>query len=398
MIMNNKELEKYRQLHDLSCDLVEMALQDKNHKEYETVSNFLADEANIISMINRFNHAGEINEIYFKVTSRDKKNDIKQLESRIKLLEKQKMVKRRKLTRILTVSLTSAVVVISFILFSLTDNNEKVSMMGDNAQKIVEKERVKLILDNGQTELLGQDRNISLGGVEVAKADENKLTYEKGKTDSVVYATIVVPTESRYTVVLEDGTEVFLSSNSTLKYPSSFTGIERRVELTGEAFFNVSKSSRQFIVKASEIEVMVYGTQFNINSYNKKSISTTLLSGSVGVRFNDKNKARELKITPNQCITIDNGMARIASNVNTKRYLAWLDGFFRSDEEPLGILLKNIENWYGIDLKYDDEVNNKLVSASLNSNMPVDSLMKMLEISTKVKITKVGNKYEINMR
>lgn len=392
--MKNKEIEHYKKIHELATEITMVVLENK---ESQNVNEYFTDERNYNQMQKRLENAHEINEIYLEVENRDKERDIHRLMLKMRYAEENRIKRRRFAYGIISSSVAAAVAIISFLLY---DGRQEtiVSVDVPKYTKMTTTEGVKIIHANGNEEILDTKKRIAINGIDVAQVDGSRIKYSHtAAIDSVELSTIVIPKASRYTVVLEDGTEICLTANSTLKYPSKFVGESRDVELTGEAYFKVTKDNRPFNVKVLELNVRVYGTEFMINSYNRNRVETTLFSGSVGVKYNANNSSHEIKISPDQRLTIDsdNGSAKLDKNINRQKCLSWRDGFFRSDEEPLEELLEDIGNWFDVQFIYKDpSIGAKLVSASLDSKMSIESLIKMLELSTKITIIKEeGGKY-----
>ena len=206
--------------------------------------------------------------------------------------------------------------------------------------------------------------------------------------------TIVIPGEKTYHIILNDGTQVWLNANSKLSYPSNFTSSVRNVKLDGEAYFKVSKSLVPFVVDVNGNMVKVYGTDLVIKS-RKGKISVILISGSVGVTPKGTD---EIMLKPNQLgvINIKSGNCRV-SEVDTRRYLAWKDGFFRLDNQPIGELVDDVCNWYGIKINNLDSINmERLTSLSLSRKMKVEDIISILQrILKKNIINEGGGVYEI---
>lgn len=393
--MNKNDLEKYNELHELANEFAKIIIEKK---ETIIVKDFFTRQSNIDEMNKRLESVQEYNDIFLKVAKRDKAKDIETLKQKIRKREELRNQNRHiKLKLASATAVAVALIAISFLVYYRPET-EPTQIAAIQAIEANIEESVKIIHANGKIETLDTNKQLTINGLNIAQVEEGKIKYNHRAVDSAVMATIIIPKANRYTVVLEDGTEVYLSSNSSLKYPSKFLGESRNVELTGEASFKVMKNSKPFRVSVGGMEVQVYGTEFIINSYNRNKVKTTLLSGSVGVKYNVNDSTKEIKITPNQRLTVnsDNGTVLLEDNINQRKYISWREGFFRSDEEPLGELLEDIAHWYDIEFIFDNQsACEKLVSASLNSNMEVDSLIIMLEISTKIKIIKEGGSYRV---
>src|SRR5690606_13240443 len=143
----------------------------------------------------------------------------------------------------------------------------------------------------------------------------------------LTYNTITTPRGGQYMVVLPDGTKVWLNAASSLRFPTAFTGKERRVELSGEAYFEVAKSGIPFLVNSAGQQIEVLGTHFNVMAYeDEASIKTTLLEGSVKVS-NMKSQISHL-LRPGQQSSLSRDGSLKVTEVNTEEAAAWKNGYF----------------------------------------------------------------------
>ncbi len=228
-------------------------------------------------------------------------------------------------------------------------------------------------------------------GIRITKTADGQLIYEVrhlegGRTErslpavEMTYNTIETPRGGQYQVILPDGTKVWLNAASSLKYPASFASLkERRVELNGEAYFEVAKDKNHpFIVKTDKQEVEVLGTHFNINTYaDEPAVKTTLLEGSVKVSQLTTHNSQFLK-PGQQAVLTDNGIS--VSEVNTEEVIAWKNGYFRFDDEKLGSIMRKIARWYDVDVTWQDgTLKNELFGAVTTRFANVSSLLKMME-------------------
>ncbi|MEG0797105.1 MAG: FecR domain-containing protein, partial [Odoribacter sp.] len=193
-----------------------------------------------------------------------------------------------------------------------------------------------LILANGESMDLAQvSRMNETDGTTIIKTNLGELTYMADSTTSsqTQYNTIVVPRYGEYAVVLADGTRVKLNSESELRYPTVFNGERREVFLKGEAYLEVSKSQQPFIVYVYDAQVQVYGTCFDINSYNPGQIQVVLVEGKVGVR---NALLDEVVLYPDQLAKIsDREGITVREDINVDYYIAWQNGYFAFEEERL---------------------------------------------------------------
>lgn len=219
--------------------------------------------------------------------------------------------------------------------------------------------KAMLTTAQGQTIALlpSQERDICVQEDFVVKNGQAGIVYRDSKKTAVTlqYNTLKTPRGGEYTVVLSDGTKVYLNAASELKYPVQFDDKERQVYLSGEAYFEVAKdSSRPFYVVTDAVRVTVYGTEFNVNTYGIGGTQTTLVTGKVGIR--GKSSEREYMMQPSQLAEFDGkGKFKGIRNVNIETYTAWKEGFFVFEDEGLEDILSRLSRWYDVDVFYGSE-------------------------------------------
>jgi transmembrane sensor len=219
-----------------------------------------------------------------------------------------------------------------------------------------------------------------------------------------VYNTIAVPRGGRYQLLLPDGSHVWLNAASTLRYPSAFTGAQRRVELDGEAYFEVSslpaspggggeKTARMpFIVQVNGTEVEVLGTHFNIMAYkDEASINTTLLEGAVRVSKDDHHQllkpGQQAQLHPSGAITL-------VKKADTEKAVAWKNGAFKFDGSDIGTIMRQAARWYDIDVEYKGKVNEEFYG-TIGQEMNLSQILSVLEKTGLVHFTIEGRKVTV---
>lgn len=263
------------------------------------------------------------------------------------------------------------------------------------------KHRAILITSDNQEIVLDDSDNMQIIKSELADITNSGSTLSYNKTDSVdasesatEYNTLITPPGSEYTLVLSDGTEVMLNSESKLKYPVVFNKNSREVKLEGEAFFKVTKNrNTPFIVKADHVNVTVYGTVFNVSAYNNEGlVQTTLIEGSVGVSL-ISNIETETKINPGQQHTYHKESGNTdTKEVNTEQYIAWTKGMFLFQNEPIENILKAMSRWYNFDLEFKDEnLKKQRFTLSLGKYDNVSEVLDMISMSSNIKFSIDGN-------
>lgn len=228
---------------------------------------------------------------------------------------------------------------------------------------------------------------ITQQGGATASISGNSLVYDKNGRENV-YNTMSTPNGRQFKLILPDGTKVWLNAASSIHYPTMFSGRERLVTVTGEAYFEVAPNADMpFRVNISDkAEIEVLGTSFNVNAYNnEETISTTLLTGSVRV-VTDRNKG--VMIKPGQQAQIANSAARQGKQHNTgievlstdvEKAVAWKDGLFNFDNVPLQEAMRQLERWYDIRIVYEKEVPDIKLAGKMTKQVTLSGLLIVLE-------------------
>lgn len=226
--------------------------------------------------------------------------------------------------------------------------------------------KAELILAGGERLFLGtevQDSVLKQPGAEVYASGEH-LNYVKGEeTQEIQYNILRVPRGGEYTVTLQDGSVVQLNSASELRYPVQFAGRERRVFLSGEAYFEVAKDARHpFVVEVGHAEIEVLGTSFNVYSYlEEQKTEATLVEGQV--RFSAGGQ--EVTLSPGEQGVWDTAGHLDKREVDVYPYIAWKDGKFVFRKRTLEEVMRIVSRWYNVHVVFEDNVS-KQVSFSGN--------------------------------
>ena len=209
----------------------------------------------------------------------------------------------------------------------------------------------------------------------VITSNSGELNYSKSKvlSDLLGFHTLSVPKTGTYRVVLADGTKVWLNSMSQLKFPLNFSNSIRKVQLTGEAYFEVAKdTSRPFILEVNNNTIEVLGTHFNVNSYNS-NFNTTLLEGSVKVANMQGYKI----LIPGQEAKIIGSEIRVKKG-NIKKVLAWRNNEFYFKNESMHQILEEVSNWYGFKINDDRISDKRRFSGNFNRNLKLSEVLEIL--------------------
>ncbi len=243
-----------------------------------------------------------------------------------------------------------------------------------------------LTLDDGSEVVLDNSENGTLskqGSTTIVKPSNGQLLYETAQASNAkpMYNTVKTPKGGQYQVVLSDGTKVWLNAASSLRFPLVFVGNERKVEMTGEVYFEVAKNPKKpFKVIADKQEVLVLGTHFNVMAYpNEKFIKTTLLEGSVKITKDN----RSMVLEPNQQAKVgfDNGVFRAVNDADIAEELAWKDGYFQFNNTSLETIMRQLERWYDVDVQYIGKIPDEHFTGRLPRNTNLSNVLKILSMS-----------------
>jgi len=222
---------------------------------------------------------------------------------------------------------------------------------------------------------------VNMGSILVKKTMNGQLVFETnpkaGTGEGFSGENILItPAGGQYEIVLADGSRVWLNASSSLKFPSVFNGKDRKVELSGEAYFEVSKVKGQpFMVNAKDMQVEVLGTHFNINAYPDEQYSaTTLAEGSVNV--SGKNAAARL--VPNEQAKISGGKLGV-QQVNIQDVLAWKDGYFVFANEDIQSIMRKLSRWYNVQIEYEDPAINEQFDARISKYKNISEVLNVLQ-------------------
>ena len=247
-----------------------------------------------------------------------------------------------------------------------------------------------LMMADGKEVVLEQGQNLNIllnERVRVATSSQGIVYEEYGKgMVTEEYNKLTTPIGGEYSLVLSDGTKVFLNADSELKYPVEFSDGKRIVDLKGEAYFEVHKDSlRPFIVRINGAEVTVLGTSFNVNTYGDDGqIYTTLVNGSVRVS-SMKNKQEEiLKPGMQSVMNVQSGLLTVRK-VDVEPYVAWREGRFVFRAMTLDLIMRQVQRWYDFEVFYQNsELKDYEFRGVIKRDMDLDKVLSVIKATTNV--------------
>jgi len=249
--------------------------------------------------------------------------------------------------------------------------------------------KAQLTLNDGTIMILdsnAEGKTVQQGSIAVKNKD-GKLVYEpKGKQNEALYNTLTTGKGETYATLLSDGTKIWLNSQSSVRYPVSFTGEVRKVEITGEAYFEVSTLAttsgrkRPFIVNASGLEVEVLGTHFNVNSYNNEAaIKTTLLEGKVKVRSSASSS--QTILLPGEQAKANRQTQKLdkTKEVDVDAEVAWRYGYFQLQGADLPTFMRQLERWYDVQTIYEGKTPQHTFLGKIPRKMNLSQVLDLLQ-------------------
>ncbi|WEK21632.1 MAG: FecR family protein [Candidatus Pedobacter colombiensis] len=298
----------------------------------------------------------------------------------------------------------------SFLIYTYYNTRSNVNYLSEKEDVAPGGNKAILTLSNGERVSLNDSKTTAIAtqnGVKISKTADGQLIYQvTGDTElaskTIKYNTIETPKGGQYRVVLPDSSRVWLNAFSSLTFPTTFANqTERRVTLSGEAYFEVSKKATHipFIVLSRGQELEVLGTHFNIEAYKDgKNIKTTLLEGSVRLSLLNKQgfnnlKDKSITLSPGDQSTLHINKDLSVNKVDVNDAIAWKNDYFMFKNEPLESIMQKVSNWYNVEVVFkNEELRNDLFWGTVSRSKNVSSILKVLEMTGEVQFRVEGNK------
>lgn len=302
---------------------------------------------------------------------------------------------RRRQSNMLKVALVLSIVTVSslvYYFFSAPELEKKVVANTEETKVVKDiapgSNKAILTLGNGAIVILDSTANGQLGvqgNTKVIKLDDGQLHYVKGEgsdKEDVLYNSISTPRGGQYQVVLADGSQVWLNASSSLRFPTTFKGNIREVEISGEAYFEIAHNpSKPFRVKVKGMYVNVLGTHFNVMAYDgEEQIKTTLLEGSLKV----SNTSSSRLIKPGQQVELlENGTFNLIADADIEEAVAWKNGKFLFNRADIRTIMRQVERWYDVDVVFERKADLHF-TGELSRYANVSQLLRKLELTNEV--------------
>jgi transmembrane sensor len=262
---------------------------------------------------------------------------------------------------------------------------------GQTAASLTLADGKKLVLDSTVTGQLAEQ-----GGMVVVNKNGTLVYEEKGQSPKEgLFNILSTGNGQTYGMVLADGSKVWLNTGASIRYPVAFTGNERKVEVTGEAYFEVAhQAGKPFIVHVSDLkggkmDVQVLGTRFNINAYHDESvIKTTLLEGSVKIVKRETaigNQQSAILKPGEQAVLTHDSRLTIHDDIDMEGVIAWKNGRFNFEKADIDGVMRQLTKWYDIGVAYEGPKSTKKFKGEMERNFTLPQVLKALELTTGVR-------------
>lgn len=278
------------------------------------------------------------------------------------------------------------------IFFYVQKNRTENQSVAANSPAVVPgSQKAEIILENGERidlEKLKLDTVIDNGAFEIIKSDKGIISYRlknsEASNQQTAYNTIVTPRGGEYKLLLADGTKIWLNAATTLRYPISFNGDERKVQLQGEAYFEVAKRVHHgrrvpFIVNTGNQKLEVLGTSFNLQNYGK-SIVTTLVEGKVKLNVHDSPQDNLYLSPAEQAVLHFTNKNFLKTAVDPRYFTAWKEGKFAFYNTSIDEVMEIISRWYDVEVHFDYRPENFAFSGTVSRYDDINKLLRTIEL------------------
>ena len=251
--------------------------------------------------------------------------------------------------------------------------------------------RAVLTLADGSTILLDSSANGLLAqqsGTQITKSTDGQITYQNptsaiGKSANPGFNSLTTPRGGKYKLALPDGTIVWLNAATTMRYPVSFPANERKVEIKGEAYFEVAANAKSpFKVISDHQEIRVLGTEFNINAYpDEADTKTTLIQGSIQVSNQNPTStiSKSANLLPGQQAQVAANKLEVADKVDLQQVVAWKNGQLAMQNLDLKAVMRQISRWYDVEVVFEGPLPTGRFGGILDQKLYLSNIMEVLE-------------------
>lgn len=268
---------------------------------------------------------------------------------------------------------------------AISDNSETILAATEDSTGI------RLVTNGDQTlQISGKEAVLDFSNAENVKL--NTQTIELSKKEEAIQHEVHVPLGKRMSLVLPDGTKLWVNAGSSIQFPSHFAANKREVRINGEVYADVVKDPKKpFVFHTKEFDVQVLGTSLNIHAYEQDAKhQVTLVEGSVRM----KSKAGEYMLSPDQAY-FKNGQVEQVKKVDVTFFTSWKDGFYRFKDQPLQDVIHNLERYYGASIAYEPKISTLKCSGYLDLQEDLQAVLRGVAFSLDIQMRKENNTYKL---
>lgn len=359
--------------------------------EHDELDEWVAASDENMQLFERLTDEKNIEEATHWIAARNTNAALEKAKGKIKF---NKAANRKPVLKFIAYAVAASVILLLgvWIYFTYMQKGDSTQPMANNKTTDIlpGSDKATLTLENGKTIILdniGNDTSIN-GQLRVLQK-QGEIEYSEGTSEGpMAYHVLAIPRKGQYKLVLPDGSKVWLNAASSIRYPVAFNGNERRVYVSGEAYFEVAKDkTKPFRVVANDMLVEALGTAFNINAYGDEPIvSATLLEGSIlvtkGTAENVLKPGQQAKLSGNNMTVV---------NVNADEVIAWKNNQFKFKDLPLDAILRQVARWYDAEIVYEQKTSDHF-NAEVSRDVPVSKLLHLLELTNRAHFKIEGNK------
>ena len=303
-------------------------------------------------------------------------------ENRTKHQKSKRSILFRKLSTIAAILIIGITI---SLLFVLTNKQKEVKYYAQTPQIIGPgNNKARLQLENGDIlTLSGNSLQVEeKGGINI-KYENGTISYTSEKTnqEEATFNELTIPAGGECYLVFDDGTKVWLNSVTKLKYPTKFSGDERKIYLEGEAYFEVTPDKKPFIVHTSQGNVRVLGTSFGVKAYTQENMTTTLVSGKVVYQGKDT-----IQLAPGEQVVAYSGGETIKNKVDVEEYVGWKNGLYVFNKRSLETIMKDFERWYDVSVSFrEPDLKELLFTGDIDRYNNINTFLELLESTEEVR-------------
>lgn len=292
-------------------------------------------------------------------------------------------------------------IILSVSIYTSVFNTTDIEVIAREMKIASESDEIQLVLCDKPIPIGGKESKIQhdvkgavvVNSEKVADLSQSSTRSSKRSTE---FNQLIVPNGKRSTLILEDGTKVWVNAGSRVVYPVAFAGGKREIYVNGEIFLEVTPDKkRPFVVKTKEMEVQVLGTSFNVTAYETdRSASVVLVNGAVVIDTKDKEN---VCLTPNNMFSYHEGESNI-KEVDVNNYILWREGLYTYKSENLSVILDRLSRYYGKSISYKQDIAALKCSGKLDMQEDLEVVLDGLCQTAPVKYKKIGNEYVLVKR